>query len=115
MRTFALAVVVLAVGASAAAGTRQPSLRLVDESPLTVQGARFGSSELVRLTVKEDAVVLAQRRLRSGPRGGFVARFRAVELHRCSGGVTVTARAASGRMAVAKLPQPACPPPLDPP
>jgi hypothetical protein len=113
MRTFVSLVVVLGVVSSAAAGTRQPSLRLVDADPVTVQGARFGSSQPVRVTVLRDDRAIARRTVRTGAAGGFVARFAAVAVHRCNGGVVeITARSASGRFAVAKVPQPLCPMPL---
>ena len=115
MRTFLVIVVLFSVAASAAAGTRQPSLRLVDDGPLTVQGARFGSSQSVRITVSRGGEVVARRTVRSGSAGGFVARFATVTLHRCDGGGTVIARTATGRFAVAKVPQVECPMPLDPP
>ena len=115
MRTFTLIIGLFAVAASAAAGTHQPSLRLVDDAPLTVQGARFGSSQSVRITVSRAGEIVARRTVRSGSGGGFVARFSMVALHRCDGGGTVTARSATGRFAVAKVPQVECPMPLDPP
>ena len=115
MRTVILIVVLFGVTVSASAGTRQPSLRLVDDDPLTVQGARFGSSESVRLTVSRGGEIVARRRVRSGSAGGFRVRFAAVDLHRCDGGGSVVARGSSGRFAVAKVPQVECPMPLDPP
>ena len=115
MRTLVLVVVLFGAAVSASAGTRQPSLRLVDNAPLTVEGARFGSSQSVRITVSRAGEVVAGRTVRSGSAGGFTARFAAVTLHRCNGGGTVTARSASGRFAVAKVPQVECPMPLDPP
>jgi hypothetical protein len=114
MRTF-IAFFLLAglvAAASAAAALRQPSLRLVDVDPLTVQGLRFGSSQPVRLTVTRDDQTLARRTVRAGTGGGFVVRFAAVGVHRCDGGLQITARSASGRFAVAKVPQPLCPMPL---
>ena len=115
MRTFILIVVLFALAASASAGTRQPSLRLVDDSPLTIQGARFGNSQSVRITVSRAGEIVARRTVRSGSGGGFVARFSRVSLHRCDGGGTIVARSATGRFAVAKVPQVECPMPLDPP
>jgi hypothetical protein len=115
MRTFTLIVVLFGVAASAAAGTRQPSLRLLNDGPLTVQGVWFGSSQSVRITVSREGDVVARRTVRSGVAGGFTARFATVALHRCDGGGTVTARSATGRFAVAKVPQVECPMPLDPP
>ena len=114
-RPFILIVVVFAVAASASGGTRQPSLRLVDDGPLTVQGARFGNSQSVRITVSRAGEVVARRTVRSGTGGGFVARFATVSLHRCDGGGIVMARTATGRFAVAKVPQVECPMPLDSP
>ena len=132
MRTFILTGVLFAIAASASAGTQQPSLRLVDDAPLAVQGARFGSSQSVRITVSREGEIVARRTVRSGRvlggdhaldvrtvrsgvAGGFIARFATVALHRCDGGGTVTARSATGRFAMAKVPQVECPMPLDPP
>ena len=115
MRTFSILIAVL-LGAAipASAGTRQPSLRLVDDAPLTVQGARFGNSQSVRITVSRAGEVVARRTVRSGSAGGFTARFSTVALHRCDGGGTVTAQSTAGRFAVVKVPQVECPMPLPP-
>jgi hypothetical protein len=107
--------VVTALTTTASAGTRQPSLRLVDDDPLTVQGARFASSEPVRITVSKDGRAIARRTVRAGAGGGFVARFATVTLHRCDGGFAITARGGGGRFAAAKVPQADCPPSLDAP
>lgn len=112
MRTITLIAVLLGVTASATAGTAQPSLRIVDDGPLTIQGARWGSSQAVRITVRRAGNPIARRTVRSRPAGGFVARFTAISQHRCDGGLTITARSATGRFAVAKIPAVECPMPL---
>ena len=112
MRTFILIAVLFGVTASATAGTQQPSLRLVDDGPLTVQGARWGNSQAVRITVSKAGNIVARRTVRSGPAGGFVARFAAVTRHPCDGGLAITARSTLGRFAVAKVPAVECPMPL---
>lgn len=112
MRTFILIAVLLGITASASAGTRQPSLRVVDDGPLTVQGARWGSSQAVRITVSRAGNAIARRTVRSRPAGGFVASFNAISQHPCDGGLTITARSTAGRFAIAKIPAVECPMPL---
>ena len=112
MRTFILIAVLLGVTASASAGTTQPSLRIVDDGPLTVQGARWGSSQPVRITVSRAGKAIVRRTVLSRPAGGFVARFTAISQHRCDGGLTVTARSTAGGFAIAKIPAVECPMPL---
>lgn len=114
MRTFVLIAALLALAASASAGTTKATLRVVDASPLTVRGAGFHAEQSVRLTLRRDGRLLVRRNISTGPRGGFRATFASEALHRCGGDVAITARDASGRFAAAKLPQPDCPPPLVP-
>jgi hypothetical protein len=115
MRTLIAVLVLAAVAAaSASAALRPPSLRVVDRNPVVVQGLRFGSSQPVRVTVLREGRTLARRTVRTGAGGGFVARFAALASHRCDGGLQITARSASGRFAVAKVPQALCPMPLRP-
>lgn len=114
MRTFVLIGALLALAASASAGTTKPTLRIVDPAPLTVRGAGFHAEQSVRLKLSQDGKTLVRRTVRSGLRGGFTASFTAVTLHRCGGDLAITASDASGRLAAAKLPLPDCPPPLAP-
>lgn len=111
MRTLILTLFVLVLAVPALGGTRQPTLRVVDTTPLTVRGSAFGAREKVVVTVREEGRTVARRSLRSGTAGGFVAAFTAIAVHRCSwSDVIITARSARGAVAKAKLPQPLCPP-----
>jgi hypothetical protein len=68
----AAAALVLGVGSTASAGPRA-HLRLVDLTPLTVQGTTFRAGERVTLLVSAGTSVT--RHVRAGPRGGFRVRF----------------------------------------
>lgn len=114
MRTFVLIFVLLALAASASAGTTKATLRIVDQTPLTVRGTGFHVEQSVRLSMSQSGTTLVRRTVRTGVLGGFTARLASTTLHRCGGDVAITARDASGRIAVAKLPMPDCPPPLEP-
>ena len=69
----AAAALVLGVASSASAGPR-PQLRLLDLTPLTVQGTTFRAGERVTLLVSAGTPVT--RHVVAGPRGGFRVRFR---------------------------------------
>ena len=114
MRTFVIMLALLALTASASAGTTKATLRIVDPSPLTVRGAGFHVEQAVRLKVSQDGRTLVRRTVNTGLRGGFTWSFTSVTLHRCGGDVAISAQDASGRLALAKLPLPECPPPLAP-
>jgi hypothetical protein len=114
MRTFVLIFALLALATSASAGTTKATLRIVDQTPLTVRGTGFHVEQSVRLNVSQSGSTLVRRTVRTGLRGGFTVRLVAPTLQRCGGDVAITARDASGRIAVAKLPMPDCPPPLAP-
>jgi hypothetical protein len=119
MRAILIAALLLAPGAvSAPAATQKPTLRVVDTSPLTVQGASFGARDLVVVTVKREDRVLARRSVRAGATGRFSVTLsdtvNGTGRDRCSfESTTIVARSASGT-AVAKAPVPKtlCPPPL---
>lgn len=121
MRAILIAALLLALGAvSAPAATQEPTLIVVDPSPLTVRGASFGARELVVITVQRENRLLARRSLRAGTTGRFSATFsdtvNVTGRDRCNlESTTIVARSASGT-AVAKAPVPKtlCPPPLGP-
>lgn len=103
----------LALGASWAAGTGTPVLRLVDRSPLTVAGTSFEPREQVQLTVFVDDETTS-RSVRAGSRGGFSVRFSALSVGRCDE-LRIVARGATGNRAVLKLFAPlACQPLSEP-
>ena len=105
----ALVVSLFAAGASDVAGTtaKRPALRLVDRSPVTLNGQWFRPRERVRVTI-------TSRGLRRGltvtatARGTFVTEF-ALSLDPCLG-LSARATGSSGSLAVYKLPQRLCPP-----
>jgi hypothetical protein len=113
MRHSVLLIGLMAVLAPAAAlGTTGtvPSLRLVDRAPLTIAGVNFASRELVRVTATvEDGT--AVRSVRAGYHGGFVARFPALTVGRCSA-FRINAKGATGTRAALKLFPPAVCQPL---
>jgi hypothetical protein len=61
-------------GASPAARTSSPALRLVDATPLTVRGTGFAGHERIRLRLKRESGVVV-RRVQATATGRFVFRF----------------------------------------
>jgi hypothetical protein len=111
----AVGAVALLFPAGAGSVSAKPRLAIVDLTPMTVQGLGFEPREPIKLTLV-DGEQLRVKRFRTGPRGGFLARFTDVEIvDRCSAWVLVTAVSASGVRAYAKAPPLACPPRLRPP
>jgi hypothetical protein len=102
--------VLLAVAASAEAGSSRARLYVVGASPLVVTGSGFRASERVRLTASS-AGDQEVRWLRATRVGGFRTVFGDLDFDRC-GGLLVTASGARGSRASLKLPQLLCPPAL---
>jgi hypothetical protein len=112
----AAAVMLLALAATAAASGAsgaKPTLRLSDNSPLTVSGAGFHRSEHVTVIY----VTTTRRWTRASvatAAGTFTARFSAVGFNPCVA-KSLTAVGAQGSRAVAVLPKALCPPPANAP
>jgi hypothetical protein len=109
VRFVLLAVVALALVASTtalgAADARNPSLRITDLSPLTVQGANFKPRERVKLLVNVGMPL--SRAVRAGSRGRFVARLGVhVDAGACS--AVVQAIGAAGSRALVDIARPGC-------
>jgi hypothetical protein len=115
MRGVCVTVLVTAVLAAAtpasldAKSTGQPTVRIAQLSPLVVRGERFRAAQrvVIRVTAASETRV---RTMRTTPSGAFVARFSAVTVDRCSGGVSVVVTAADGRVAKTRRPDLLCPP-----
>ena len=97
---FAVTVAVVAlVGASSAAAS--PGLRVVERSPVVVEGSGFPAGGRVVVTVRAPSVRLT-RSVVVVPRGGtFRLRLPTLDLTRslrCATGVTISARAGAGAL-----------------
>jgi hypothetical protein len=109
-----LAVLAMAAALSSATASGQtprPSLRLVDDSPVTFRGAGFHAREHVRLVV-----VGGERAVKSfdaGVGGGFVVRVRGVDANACTG-FSATAIGDHGSRASYKRAPGMCPNPVQP-
>ncbi|MEP6892665.1 MAG: hypothetical protein ABI927_02695 [Gaiellaceae bacterium] len=95
---------------STTAAVARSALRLVDSSPITVQGIRFKPHELVRVTFTQG--LMKQKRAVRATTGG---RFSAsagddMRLDRCGDLLLVTAVGGRGSRAWLKRPLPECPP-----
>jgi hypothetical protein len=99
-------VVALSVGAVASgAGTAPAKMRIVDLTPVTVQGLRFRAGERVRVVLNTDRRYV--RTVRAGRGGSFATRF-AVYADACTA-FNLRATGASGAVAVAtRKPPPGC-------
>lgn len=100
------ALIALALVASVPAAGR-PSLRVVRDLPLTVQGTSFRPRESVRVSVVMGPKQWS-RSVRAGRLGGFTARFTGVRLDRCAIPLVISARRAGGATVRARLPVTEC-------
>jgi hypothetical protein len=101
----AAGIATLAIG-SAAGAANGPSLRIVQERPLVVTGARFKAHEAVRVTVRAGTRTL-RRDTHAGVRGGFTVAFRA-KVNFCARPLSILARGPISGTASARLPRPVC-------
>jgi hypothetical protein len=102
-----LAVLVVVVPPAAALAATAPTLRVVQERPLVLSGARFKPNEAVRITVRTSSRTLA-RDTRAGVRGGFRVEFRGVKVNFCTTSLSIVARGAASGTVRARLPRPVC-------
>jgi hypothetical protein len=118
MRVQSLFLAILAAGAMAAGVSaqteRSPNLRLVSSKPFVVAGTGFRARE--RVTVSAITVVAPGPRIvrvRASASGSFRARF-TLFTQPCAQPYAITARGASGTIAVLPLQASPCvPPPVD--
>ncbi len=101
------AAVVALTLASASAGALKPTLRIVRDLPLTVQGSHFGARESVRITVVMGTRSLVKRE-RAGVDGGFTVRFAGLRLDYCALPLVITARGSRSGVVRAKVPVREC-------
>jgi hypothetical protein len=102
----AAGIAILPIGSAAGAATG-PALRIVQERPLVVTGARFKAHEAVRVTVRVGARTLT-RDTHAGPRGGFIVAFRGVKINFCARPLSILARGTASGTARAAPPRPVC-------
>lgn len=112
MRRTALAVALVAVALGASttghsASSREPAMKIIDRTPLTLRGTGFAPAERVRLVVRVPGRV--QKRVTASRRGAFVVAFDKAAYNRCSG-LTAFAIGSLGSRARLLLPAPVCPP-----
>lgn len=102
MRTAGTIVVLtaaLGVASAAPAGTTGAKLRVVDLTPVTVQGFGFRAGDWVRVVLTANGSHV--RTVRASRNGSFVARFGAVYAELCTA-FQLRATGASGAVAVAR-------------
>ena len=93
--------------AGQSATSREPTMKIVDRTPLTLRGTGFAAGERVRLVVRVPGRV--QKRVTASRQGIFVAAFNKAAYNRCSG-LTAFAIGSRGSRARLLLPAPVCPP-----
>jgi hypothetical protein len=102
------AATVAALGfASSGESSARPALRVIDQSPFTVQGRHFRSRERVKVTLYKEAKSVRTRRVTASRTGVFSAAL-AEAIDRCD---TIFVRAVGARGTNAQLkllPRPAC-------
>jgi hypothetical protein len=104
---------ILAVGAALATtgvtarAAPQPSLRIVDDLPLTLRGAGFRPGELARVTIRMGARRLT-RATRTGRAGRFTVKLRGVRLDYCATPLTIVARGSRSGVVRARIPLREC-------
>jgi hypothetical protein len=116
----AVAVAVTSVLAAHASGATEPppTLRVVDRSPLVIEGQGFAPREVVTLIARIPGVV-ERKTLRANDLGRFrvtITRIALTEVRRCAARVVIAAQTSGGGL-VLWHPRglPNCPSPLHPP
>ncbi len=110
MKRLLIAVLIgLVIASTATAGS--PHIRITNVSPLTLRGTGFAAHERVRVTVS--AETSASRRILTGSRGGFVARFPTITFRYCTASM-IRAVGSTGDKAVLRIAAPECPQPPTP-
>jgi hypothetical protein len=104
MRLLIASLVLLTTAGAAGAVVSPPHLQIEGKSPLVVAGRGFGPSEQITLRVSGGNV---PRHLHADADGSFHVRLTSLRTFRCVG-LIVVASSASGRVASAHLPRPAC-------
>lgn len=99
--------VLAAVLAASALAAQGPSLRVMRERPLVLQGAAFKPHEPVTVTVRSSGRTWT-RRTHAGARGGFRVELR-VRVDFCSTASRIVAQGRSSGTARARLPLRDCP------
>jgi hypothetical protein len=102
----AAGIATLAIGSATGAANR-PTLRIVQERPLVLTGARFKAHEAVRVTVRAGTRTL-RRDTHAGARGGFTVTFRGARVNFCARPLSILARGPVSGTASARLPRPVC-------
>jgi hypothetical protein len=107
----------ISVTTQAAIAAPPPTLRVVDRSPLTIEGRGFATGRTVTVIVRAPGV--SERR---APRANGLGRFRVVVRSvsltgplRCAVGVVIAARIEGGGLVLWRPRLPDCPSPLRPP
>ncbi len=103
-RVALLGVAVAIAATPAVAQPQQPSLRLIDRSPLIVQGLHFKTGERVRIEVLSEQG--EAQRVTATRYGSFTTRFDEVRVGRCDA-LWVRATGSKGSVAVLKTAAPA--------
>jgi hypothetical protein len=91
--------------ASRGESSGRPALRLIDRSPVTVQGRHFRSAERVKVTMYTEKTSV---RVTASRAGAFTASLPVAEIDRCDR-IVIRAVGTAGSTAQLKLlPRPAC-------
>ncbi len=110
MRAVLIAISTLALAAAGAASgepnAKKPSLRIIDQAPLTVRGTDFRPDERVKLLVNAGKPFF--RAARAGARGGFIARLGGRVDGACAEVVVQAIGARGSRAMVELLARPGC-------
>jgi hypothetical protein len=93
--------------ASSGTSSARPSLRVVDQSPFTVQGRHFRSNERVKVTLYKAEESVRSRRVTASRGGVFTSTLAEAGTTRCDA-IVIRAVGARGSTAQLKLPRPAC-------
>jgi hypothetical protein len=84
-------------------GQTRPTLRILNNWPLTLRGTQFRQRESVRVTVVMGETTLS-RRLQAGALGGFTVRFAGVRLNYCALPLLISARGTVSGLVRMRLP-----------
>jgi hypothetical protein len=87
----------------------RPSLRVVDQTPFTVEGRHFPRQEIVRVTLFAQGRKVRSQQVRVKATGSFRVTLREASRDRCTP-ISIRAAGSRGSLAELNLPRPACQP-----
>lgn len=108
MRAWLVILALAAVAAAGAVAATAPSLRIIAQNPLRIEGRAFQPAEVVRVALRQGGAAQVKT-VRATAASRFVIAFLDVAIERCGSGFSVSAIGRAGSRAFLKRPPMECP------